>query len=131
MAIRPIKVVVVDDSEFVLEITKHELEAQGLEVFTVNSPIGFSQLLRDRKPDIALVDVSMPALQGPQLISIAHRHGATNICPVVLFSDRSRSELEQLASMCGAAGVIRKSDDWEGIALEIRRILGRHPRPSH
>ena len=65
MAIRPIKVVVVDDSEFVLEITKHELEAQGLEVFTVNSPIGFSQLLRDRKPDIALVDVSMPALQGP------------------------------------------------------------------
>ena len=115
MSAKQIRVLIVDDSEICCETAKLMLEEEGLEVFTLSTPIGFSANLQNLRPDIALVDVAMPAMRGNQLVDIANRRGAASVCPVILFSDRKRSELDLLAKSCGATGVICKSDDWHGI----------------
>ena len=117
MSAKQIRVLIVDDSEICCETAKLMLEEEGLEVFTLSTPIGFSANLQNLRPDIALVDVAMPAMRGNQLVDIANRRGAAAVCPVILFSDRKCSELDLLAKSCGATGVICKSDRISFVSL--------------
>lgn len=119
------KVVVLDDSEICRATTKLMLEEQGFLVIPLNSPLKFSGTLRTEQPDITLVDVGMPALQGHQLVSLANRHGIAQLCPLVLFSDRPTAELEMLAKQCGADGYISKSSDWKLIGESLLHFINR------
>jgi len=119
---RHLKILVVDDSEIIRELTRMVLEEEGYEVIGLDSPTGFSRTLVLEKPDLVLMDVSMPALTGDKLVEIAVRSGLHR-CPIVLFSDRSDAELARLADECGAAGYVRKSLDLTLLGLKIRRFL--------
>lgn len=121
------KVLIVDDSEICRDTAKLMLGELGFEVIALATPIGFNSQLMAHRPDIALVDISMPALQGNQLVDIAHKHGTAGICPIVLFSSRPQSELERLAQQCGANGYISKDSDWKTIGRTIGNII-RRPR---
>ena len=101
------------------------LEEQGFVVIPLSSTIQFSGAIKNEQPDIALIDVSMPTLQGNQVVSVAHRVGIAPRCPMVLFSTRPPAELAALVSECGAAGYISKSDDWDAIGKSIRGFI-RH-----
>ncbi len=116
-------IVIVDDSNLVRAATSRVLERAGYATIALATPIGFSAVLRDRRPDLALVDVDMPALRGDQLVAIATRRGGGALCQIVLFSDRSSAELEVLARDCGAAGYVCKSSDWASVLRSIERFL--------
>ena len=127
------KVLVVDDSEIALEMARIRLEEAGFEVVTLSSPFGFSAELRAQTPDIVLLDVSMPALQGDRLLQIAQRHvddtpsskggPKRRRCPIVLYSDRPEQELGEIARACGADGYVRKSLNFDAIVRALRRLL--------
>lgn len=121
------KVLIVDDSEICRDTAKLMLGELGYEVIALSTPIGFSLHLMTHRPDIALVDISMPALQGNHLVDIAHKHGTAEICPIVLFSGRPAKELQRVAQLCGADGYISKDSDWSTIARTIGTII-RRPR---
>lgn len=61
---RKYKVLIVDDSQLVLGMTKTVLERAGVSVVALDSPIGFTKVLSEERPDLALIDVGMPALSG-------------------------------------------------------------------
>lgn len=115
------KLLIVDDSPIIREFVQTILEEE-YEVIGLDSPTGFSRALVQEKPDLVLMDVSMPALSGDKLVEIALRSGLHR-CPIVLFSDRSDAELARLVEECGAAGYIRKSQDPTSLSLKLRRFL--------
>lgn len=115
------KLLIVDDSPIIREFVQTILEEE-YEVIGLDSPTGFSRILVQEKPDVVLMDVSMPALSGDKLVEIALRSGLHR-CPIVLFSDRSDAELARLVEECGAAGYIRKSQDPTSLSLKLRRFL--------
>lgn len=120
------KILIVDDSEIVREMVAIELEERGFTVVAMESPIGFTSALKREQPDLVLMDVSMPALQGDKLVDLANRSGQPG-CPIVLHSDRSEEELQQLVRSCGASGYIRKTGDGTQLAAAVDRFL-RVPR---
>lgn len=120
-----IKILLVDDSEICRDTSRMMLEQAGFDVVALESPLGFSKALLKEKPDIALVDVGMPALQGDQLVSYARRHGAKQRCPILLFSAQPERKLAALVESCGADGYIKKSDDWPQM---VRSILAYRSR---
>ncbi len=125
------KILIVDDSEIALDLARLRLEEAGFEVATLNSPFGFSAELNAQNPDLVLLDVSMPALQGDRLLQIAQRHVKAKSgrrCPVVLYSDRSEEELRELARSSGADGYVRKSANFEIVIIAIRKLLKSVPR---
>jgi DNA-binding NarL/FixJ family response regulator len=122
MEVKPMKVLLLDDSEIVREVVRDALERSGYVVVTLDHALGFNHALREVQPDLALVDVAMPALHGDKLVEIA-RDRQTHSCPIVLFSDRSERELSQLARRCGAAGYIQKSDDTDRLIRSIERFV--------
>jgi DNA-binding response OmpR family regulator len=116
------KIVLVDDSQVVLDLVRDTLEHEGFDVIAVSNPFGFSNLLRREQPVLALVDVTMPALLGTQLVEIAVRAGGHG-CLIVLFSDRPEQELAALAKQCGADGYLRKDGDMRKLVQSVRTLL--------
>jgi DNA-binding response OmpR family regulator len=116
------KIVVVDDSRVVLDLVTETLLKEGYEVIAVSNPFGFSNLLRREQPQLALVDVTMPALLGTQLVEIAVRAGGHD-CRIVLFSDRPVIELAAMAQKCGADGFLQKDGDMRKLIQSVRTIL--------
>src|SRR5689334_21602177 len=117
------KIVILDDSEVVRELMREALEERW-EVITVETPIGFSNLLRREQPSLALVDVNMPLLRGDKLVELATRKG-TQECPIILFSDLPEAQLRALAQSSGAQGYIRKSGDMPAILRGIDLVASR------
>src|SRR3954447_7744819 len=118
------KIMVVDDSDLCRDLTRMMLEEFGYEVVTLDSGLGLSRALGTEKPDLVLVDVSMPALSGHQIVEVARNH-KLHRCPMVLFSDRPPNELSELAKKCGAAGFIPKTSNAFTLAQSVGRFLVR------
>lgn len=116
------RVLVVDDSEFSCEVTRTVLEGHGIEVMVLHSSLGVSTVIAREKPDLVLMDVEMPALEGDKAVAIVVRHGLHR-CPLVLYSGRPPSELEGLARACGASGFISKTADADALVTSVLSFL--------
>lgn len=100
------------------------LEDGDFEVLTVDSPFALSSALYEKDPDLVLVDVAMPGLQGDKLVEITVKNRRSQrACPIVLHSDRPVAELERLSALSGAAGFIQKTANAPLFLDQIQRFL--------
>jgi CheY-like chemotaxis protein len=118
----PRRIIILDDSEIIREMIAMELEAHGYEVTALDSPFELSRALGEKKPQLALIDVSMPGLEGDKVVSVVLQY-RLHRCPLVLFSSRSDEELTRLVKQCGAAGYIKKTDDPAKLLEAIERFI--------
>lgn len=98
----------VDDSPTVLQAMNSFLNDENLSIVTINDPLkALIQIVRC-KPDLVLLDVSMPNLDGYELCSLLRRHSSFKTTPIVMvtgntgFIDRARAKL------VGASGYMTK-----------------------
>ena len=133
------RVLIVDDNELLLEVAKATLSAAGFDVLTSDSASGFSAALANAQPQLALVDVLMPALNGDQLIEIARRQHASRggrevgdgarECIFILHSNLPETDLRDLAERCGARGFIRKALRPAALGVQLQDFLRREGLP--
>lgn len=114
------RILVVDDSPIVLESTRVTLEGAGFEVKTLDNPLMVPSAMRREHFDLVMLDVSMPVVQGDQVMRALKGHELSN-APVILFSDRDESQLRELANSCGAAGWLRKSAGPRALVDTVKR----------
>lgn len=115
------KILIVDDSELVLEIYNNVLDEAGFEVITRNTPFGTSSIIATEKPNLVLIDIFMPALSGDKLVEIVRRDDKDiKNTKVLLFSDRPLDELKSISASCGANGFIRKTGNHKELIQNIR-----------
>jgi CheY-like chemotaxis protein len=125
VSVRKPKIVVIDDSEIVLEVTKGALEGAGFDVVTHDRPAGCVALILHEKPDLVLMDVNMPGLGGDTIVSVLAKAHPTSETVVLLHSSLSGEVLRGKATVAGAHGFIQKSGDLFGLVREINRWLKR------
>jgi DNA-binding NarL/FixJ family response regulator len=78
------------------------------------------RLVRERKPDIALIDISMPGLNGLEVAArIGHDHPATRVIIVSMHGD---DESVRRALVAGAAGYMLKNSDRSELELALRTV---------
>ncbi|HVY32494.1 MAG TPA: response regulator [Polyangiaceae bacterium] len=125
MHIRKPKIVVIDDSEIVLEVTKGALEGAGYDVVTHDRPAGCVALILHEKPELVLMDVNMPGLGGDTIVSVLGKAAPTSDTIVLLHSSLSAEVLRAKSITAGAHGYIQKSGDLFGLVREVGRWLKR------
>jgi CheY-like chemotaxis protein len=108
MTERP-KVLIIDDSELAVMVTRAALERDGFEVRTAGSVGEFNAVLKTWSPNIVLADVNMPGISGPQLCRSIKLRMETHSVPVVLYSELPEGQLSELAKSSGADGFLSKS----------------------
>jgi two-component system nitrate/nitrite response regulator NarL len=86
------------------------------------------ELIRRHQPDVAVVDVRMPGMDGIDVVGALARSGAD--VPVVLLSAFDDEPLVAAGLEAGAAAYITKSADRDALCLEIARAAGQHRSPS-
>ncbi len=119
------KVLVLDDSETILEVTQEVLEEGGYAVVTVSSSALLPSIWNHEKPDLALIDVSMPVMDGNSVVELMRR-SSLHRCPLVLHSDQPEAKLKELVRACGATGYLRKTSDGASLLRQVAAFL----RPS-
>ena len=116
------RILVLDDSPLVLNATKLALEAGGHEVMATSEPAEFFTALEKWLPELALVDVSMPTLEGDAVVWIARAH-QLHACRIVLYSAKTAAELKKLVGSSGADGFICKTSDEDLLRKEVAAAL--------
>jgi CheY-like chemotaxis protein len=122
------KILIVDDSEVCRELTKHILQQNGYEMAELNSALGLSRALQKERPDLVLIDVNMPALQGDLAIGIVRRYNILR-CPIVFYSAQPPERLRELTEKTGANGFIHKDNDPNNLLFLVKKYLNEQVIP--
>ena len=118
-----------DDDEDILSVASLALEMIG--GFTVTACSGGRQAIesaRDRRPDLIMLDVMMPGMDGPATMSELRAEPRLVDVPVIFLTARVRdAEIGEYLAL-GADGVIAKPFDPLTLADEARRLWQRARR---
>ena len=115
------KILVIDDSELVLEITTEMLENHGFQVVVHRGAFGASAAVLREKPDLVLLDINMTGISGDDLIAIIRRNEKNKDLKMVLYSDRPEEELKEALKKSSANGYIQKVMDEDLLALQVSK----------
>jgi len=113
------KILLIDDDPLVVEAMTAYFELAGIDVLTSSSVFEIPFLIGRERPEVVLLDIGMPILDGPKIMqSLAERvRQSTNF---ILFSGRSRRELAVMAEQLGAVDCISKAEDMSSIERRVR-----------
>lgn len=104
------RVLIVDDNEIVARFLSRELAGKGFEVLYAADAEAATALLarRETRPDLILLDVKMPRIDGPQFCRFVKGNERFRGIKVLLCTGAARESVEQLAAECGADGFLFK-----------------------
>ncbi len=102
------KVLVVDDDPLVTGLVKINLELEGFEVEEAWGGEEALQLIEERAPDLVLLDVMMPELDGWDVLGMLRSDPATRDLPVVLLTAKVQERDVAKGWQMGADGYITK-----------------------
>jgi CheY-like chemotaxis protein len=122
------KVLVIDDDEQCLNLTARLLRTAGYEVTTRSNPLGSSAAVGAVCPDLVLIDLNMPLLDGDRLVPLLRRAVSDPLLVVLHSGMADRALLRQRASACGADAVIPKGLPPGEFLAHVARLFG--PVPS-
>ncbi len=119
LVLRP-AVMVVDDEEPYTDVMEIILGEYGFEVFTANSVADARQLLEQLTPDLILLDVMMPEVDGLTFLRELRAHERLHVTPVMVITAYSETRDEALES--GAVGYLIKPFS----AQRLREMIANH-----
>ncbi|ACV62793.1 two component transcriptional regulator, winged helix family [Desulfofarcimen acetoxidans DSM 771] len=111
-------ILVVDDEQNVLEIVRFNLERAGYKVITAKDGNIALELARSRNPDLIVLDLLMPGLDGYSICRLLQRDPATRRIPIIMLSARS-DELDKVL------GLEMGADDYITKPFSPRELVAR------
>jgi DNA-binding response OmpR family regulator len=117
------KILVIDDEPLVVEVLKIRLEMNNYEVITASDGVdGIESAIRE-KPDVIILDIIMPALDGYQVCRKLKENRKTNAIPVIMLTALGQSAEKEKGYSSGAYAYIFKPFDDEELLNSIERAL--------
>ena len=121
---RPL-VLIVDDDEQLREFVRVNLEMDGYVVREAGSAEEGLAALDAEPPDLVLLDVMMPQVDGFEMLRrMQDRHGVGSV-PVIMFSGKVDEETASLAAREGAQAFIGKPFDPQALIESTKQLLSR------
>lgn len=119
------KILIIDDEEDVRRVVHLSLEHVGKhEVLQASNGAAGIEKARAERPDAILLDVMMPAMDGPTTFAALQADPATRAIPVIFVTARAMTaEIEHLRAL-GVRGVLIKPFDAMTLPEELARVLG-------
>lgn len=118
------KILVVDDEAYILQILEFSLGAEGFDVITANNgEIAVEKALQN-KPDLIVLDIMMPVLDGYETCRRLKREADTKNIPVILLTAKGREADKRLGFEVGAADYIVKPFSPSRLISRIEEIIG-------
>ena len=106
------RVLIVDDSEIVARLLEEELRGKGFEIrYAPDAETATTLILkRESRPDLILLDINMPRVNGVQFCRFVKRNDRFRGIKVILCSGAAKETVQALAAECGADGYVFKDE---------------------
>lgn len=121
------KILIVEDEQHLLDVLRDEFTQEGFEVFKAKDGEEGYAVAVEKKPDIILIDILMPKMDGLTMFKKLRLHEELKKTPGIILTNVNNSETISKALESGAYDFLVKSD-WEpkGLVLRVKEKLGMH-----
>jgi DNA-binding response OmpR family regulator len=121
--VRPL-VLVADDDPDILALVRFRLERDGYEVLSAPDGETALDLALARTPDLAVLDVMMPRLDGYELTRRLREHGPTTGIPIILLTARVQEPDLERGFEAGADDYVTKPFSPQALGERVQAALG-------
>jgi two-component system alkaline phosphatase synthesis response regulator PhoP len=122
------KILVVDDEIYIVHILDFSLGIEGYEVMTALDGEQALAKVAQERPDLIVLDIMMPKLDGYETCKALKQNPATHDIPVILLSAKGRNVDQKVGFEVGADDYITKPFSPRKLVERINAILGQSSR---
>jgi DNA-binding response OmpR family regulator len=117
------RVLVADDERDILELVAFRLERSGYEIVRANDGEEALRFALEQRPDLAVLDVMMPKLNGYDVTREIRRHEQTRTMPVILLTARAQEADVTRGFEAGADDYLKKPFSPQELGARVQAIL--------
>jgi chemosensory pili system protein ChpA (sensor histidine kinase/response regulator) len=116
---------VVDDSITMRKVTSRVLESHNFAVMTAKDGVDATEQMRDRIPDLLLLDIEMPRMDGYEVAEYVRADSRLRHIPIVMITSRSGQKHRERATRAGANAYLTKPYKESELVSQVNQLLGR------
>jgi len=116
---------VVDDSVTVRKVTTRLLERNGMEVRTAKDGVDALEVMQDHVPDLVLLDIEMPRMDGFEVATQMRHHSVLKDVPIIMITSRTGDKHKERALSIGVNEYLGKPFQEDILLNTIKGITGQ------
>ncbi len=116
-------IMVVDDSITIRKITERILKRYGIEVILAKDGVDATNLLQESLPDLMLLDIEMPRMDGFEVASFVRNDERLKHIPIIMITSRTGSKHKEKAMEIGVNQYLGKPFQEDELMKNINKIL--------
>ncbi|RSO37373.1 hybrid sensor histidine kinase/response regulator [Acinetobacter lactucae] len=116
-------IMIVDDSVTVRKVTSRLLERQGYDVVTAKDGVDAIEQLENIKPDLMLLDIEMPRMDGFEVLNLVRHHDLHQDMPVIMITSRTGEKHRERAFALGVNQYMGKPFQEEDLLHNIDALF--------
>lgn len=117
------KILFIEDEPDQVKVIRTRLEANGYEVISANDGLSGLELAKKESPDLVLLDIIMPGIDGVEVCKRLRSDEQTKDLPVIAVTASGERTLEERCYEVGCNNVIRKPYDSTVLMESIEQII--------
>jgi DNA-binding response OmpR family regulator len=118
------RILAVDDEPHILKLVAFSLKSGGYEVLEATDGLSAISVVQAEQPDLVLMDVMMPTLDGYEACRRLKADPATADIPVIMLTAKTQSTEHKTGYDVGAADYITKPFTPKDLVAHVRELLG-------
>jgi len=116
-------VLVVDDHPPTTQLVKSALEGLGMEVRTAGNGAECLLAVNGERPDLIILDVMMPVMDGFETLKVLHQSAETRDIPIIMLTARASDQDVAQGWRWGVSSYLTKPFSIEHLVALVRRVL--------
>lgn len=124
------KILVIDDNSAWRYLVMHELQKKGFETLSANNGIAGIETAKQNRPDLILLDILMPGIDGFETCRIIKKDPLLKNIPVIFITAKAQKTDVILGLESGGTSYIVKPVKTEVILQKIIELIGDPSEPS-
>ena len=119
------RVAIIEDDQMIAQMYRMKFEADGFVVDLAEDGRAGVEMVLQSPPDLLLLDLTLPELDGKDILKMMRQNPATHQTPVIVLTNLEAPELPTQLASFGIADYIVKADETpREIVAKVKKILG-------
>lgn len=121
-------VMIVDDSVTVRKVTSRLLERQGYDIVTAKDGLDAIEQLENVRPDLMLLDIEMPRMDGFEVTNLVRHHDIHRDLPIIMITSRTGEKHRERAFSLGVTHYMGKPFQEAELLANIQQLIAEKQR---
>ena|SRR3989344_2769312 len=119
------KVLIIEDDSFLQGLTSRKLKAEGYDVFVASNHIEAFKSLEANKPDLLLLDLLLPEVDGFAILKQIRDTAGTKKLPVIVFSNLSEDkDIKRVQDLGVVEFMVKSNFTLDELVNKVKGVIG-------